>query len=925
MRFAVVLLVWIMCAACSEAATNVQAIQTLSTGTNNQPAALSVFTEGHRGVGTWTFTGGTNISGTQQPLHWKIGTNWPYRLPNVVTLNGTNYDQASDKWLYYTPTNSPSPADYFTFRPDSSGFGGSQKKLWMSFYLMLDHLLLPTANYDLITMNGQFGGYLIVQLENGSPIMLKAHGQGGGLTNGWQFHLQTNVVYYVTALYDSVTDAGEVRAYNATNNFAALTNLSDTPGAGLYVSTAQLAGGASDPTNAYNAVIQANYFHISDTRGRIWMSPPVFGWSNDALPPTPETNAIVSDRLASWVPGVNVGIRGARPNRTIETNASFYGVSTTSLTNHTALAYAWSVAASNTVILVDGASGYIPIYGSVLLLNQDGVTLRGTNDATFLLATNGRFSFGTTLLSASQAKLFSVTNSTGVRGATNLTLMTNYSPINAGFIAPNQMYYIAQRDGVNPRQRFFSNVGYDYTTEQAVLILSTNGNAVTIWPPLTMDFTNQPMLIQKAARAPLASALENITLTTTNTETHEWLGFDQIHLLAVNAVADSWISGCKFLYGQNYLVDMYYALNSEVNSNWFAGTAPTGDAGQGSGGGLQVVGANPYVYDNIFDNGSRCVQLFGGVNGAAFVGNFFRAEDLQIARAHNVGHSYVLWERNYSADSYLMLGDGYFGGNYYWVLYSNVFTQVSSKRFNWGHTIVGNTMEVNGEYGYPNLQNTNYIGISQYSGSWAESSHVSGPEWNAPSEDFFGTQGAGIYVNRWYSNCVYTFTNVSLEITDGTNYLGNWTNWPFASVNYALVFSNANTWYRLSDYTNNPVAVSYLRAVAGPTESNMLVSGYVPVQNGWTMYVIGTDTFPQLQTIDSPTLQVTANTTNGVPVNDTITLPMNYPLWMGPTETPSWWVGATWPNNNPAKNRFDAAADYTEVTNAPPRIRGIRF
>lgn len=902
MRLAFAILV-LCCAA--KAATNVQMIQTFTGGTNNGWLAQSVLDGGKFGPGTFDQQG---LVGT----YWKVGTNVPYRLPHWIAVGGTNFDQVSTNWAYYDIGSNAPANDWEQYRLTiPGGATGVASNLWISFYLLLDGVASSSfgaPNIDLLIMNGQFGGFCALQLQIRTNAEHYAFGHAQG-TNGHSFAIATNVVYLVQLMRSALADSCECQFFNATNNFAPLVHAGgDTTSVGFIT---------SGSTNSYEVRIQANYLNSSgyNGSGRIWMSSPIFGWGNSARPPAPETNVIVSDRYAPLIVGETLGLRGSRPSRTLETNVTAFGASTLSDDNTAAINNAIAAVASNGVNVVRFDEIY-KIRGTVGF-NKSGITLRGYNGGGILLGSGGDFNRGPSGLTAGQAQILWVTNGI-VKGETNATLITNYATANvAGFIAPGQIYQLSQLDGRDPQVRRMAISGSERSiSTQDIYIISTNGNAITFWPPARETYTNSPALVQRFTSAPIAMGMENFTITTTNAGVYETNG--GVNIIQWQGEYNGWMTGCQILYGNAYAADFNNLIACEANSNVFR--YPSFRAT--SHGGIQITGGHLYFYDNIVaDHDDRSIQLFGGA-WVGFAGNYFTNTSGQGVRYHAPGNVGI-WEGNICDNCYFMLGDGYFGANLGSVANRNEVTQIDYRRFSSYGTMVGNVTTYAYQTGFPNLGNNETNGLSLYTGSMERRTLVSGLAWNEPRSWFTGGFGVPPYSGVNYTNISHTFTNVAVEISNGTNILGDFEHWPFSATGgYSIIFrdgTDTNRYWRYADFTNSPteqISVD-LRAWTFPSNFVMVLNRYMPISNGWTMMTVGPNNYQQRQTVENVTFQESLGWSGGVASDDVTFLPKRYPAsLMFPNGAPSWaltnsfrwpWVQPESPvktTNNPAKARY---------------------
>lgn len=922
------------------AATNVQHTQVFTGGTNNDWLASSVLNAGSRGSGSWDLQSGF----TNKFQFWKVGTNFPFQLPYWFTIGGTNYESVPANWVYYDLRAYTVANEWEQYRYTAPGGGavGTRSNLWVTFYLFLDGVNSANAaapNLDPIILNGIGGGFCAMQLSvrtNGLHEIM-AHGQ---ITNGWKFAVQTNILYMVSLLRKGLDGTCECQVFNPTNNFQSVTNEK-----GGIISQGDIGG---NDTNAYEIRIGANYLNSiggsSTALGRISMSSPIIGFGNTAYPPTPDTNVFHADRYFPLVPNVNAGFRGSRPYRTLETNVSTYA--NYSVTNiGPALSNAIFFAASNTVVVLDGTNHL----RNFMQFNKDGVTLRGTNNATIVFLDNGDLQIGPTALSIGQAKfLYPVTVP---RGATNVTLVTNYSFGEVtGDIQIGEVYYLSQKYDFNPDNPNSTLTHMDSSSGsrssgQIIVVEGTNGNTISFSPPAYCDYTNQPALVQKyddsgVTKPKRMVGVENITITLTNSGNYTTNGATE--LFDVKGWIDCWITGCKAEFGNNYGIKLTQSLFVDVGSNIVHKSLTSGTS---HGGVLYENTCATYFFDNIIYDFSPGYHSGGYDCGNIFFANHVADTDGRAWIMHQPGANWNLYEANTHSGTNggNWIGDSYFGPVHENSFYRNNFEGFSWKR--WGSYnnavgnslgstnfslrydmyAVGNTYEIF-EMGYPNIGDLTTNGISP------------------PTQRFFPGTKIGVSTSNYY-----VFTNISLQIVDGTNIQGNFLHWPATSAGYGLIFQdgvNTNRYWRLADFQTNV----YDQIILGlgwisRSSTEMVLSTPMTISNGWTMLPVGPTVYQQRQTLDVPSHirswnKVKTNYTDAV-VYDRTFLPLGYVDSIAHSEAPDWWIDSsgnpmTWPavdpdrdpavTGNPAKSRYDAlVTTYTSVTNAPPRFRGFRF
>lgn len=882
----------------SFAAVTVNHIQTWATGTNGAVISDSVLAAGQIGAGSWGFSGES-----ASPFRSiKIATNYPVQLPYWVNIGGTNY---STVWTNWVTTFSNTLGTYDRAQLTLAGpAGGNNSNLWFGYFWRTTmNNAGSDCNYDITTVDGQFSGYFVQQqkVRNGFSL-LYAHTQGG--TQGLAVPiLPDGRLYWVQGSVDLRGGVVQLDYYDATNNWKRATNE-----AGTFGSTGTITPG----TNTFRFWLQANYLNLGQVTGSNMFSALFFGYGNNSVTSPPmSTNIIVSDRIQSYVHGTNFAVRGIRPVRTNETLVGDISDSDNGPEINAAIA----AVGEGGVVLISGTN---KITTSINSANKTNFTFRGTNNAMVLMLGSSTVSFGPTPLSAGQADVFYPTNGGISRGATNVTLITNYSTINGERMSPGASFRISQLNGNDTNYlRAMTTSGSERSASQLVMILTTNGNTITWTPEAHIDYTNTPAFVEAFAAMKGGVGIENITFSLSNAVGYSTNG--AIQNVNIQGLYDSWMTGCKSEYYNNYGVKLGGVLFCDFNSN----TIHSSLTGGTSHGGLLTSGIQAsYVYNNIIYNASPAIQSFYSDQGNVFFGNYITNTDVRGILIHASGANWNIWEQNViegTNGGSAIYGDAYFGFNWMTTFFRNRFEGFSWKRFQSFMTALGNSlgstnfsirydMYANGnvyeayEIGNPNIGNLQTNGISPPT------------SWNFP-----GTI-AGIY-----SNVFYKFTNVSLQVVNGTNILGVFSNWPPSAAGYNIIFqdgTDTNRYWTLAQWQTNVAsqentALSFM----GPTESNIfLVPGtapMMPISNGWTMLIAGPTMYQQRQTIDVSShlrsfTHVITNSTEAV-VHDPTYLPRNFPASIVFGSAPSWWGTNRWPAIDPA--------DANEVTPIPAKSR----
>lgn len=607
-----------------------------------------------------------------------------------------------------------------------------------------------------------------------------------------------------------------------------------------------------------------------------------------------------------WVPGITVGVRGGIPQtRTnlIDVTKSPYNADKTGSSSAvTAIQNAIAAAQSNDVVYLP-AGLYDCTSGLLFIANY--VTIRGDGSNTVVV--------GSISLShdPSASAIFQITNGAS-KGSTSITFSNTVDAFGSSVAIGDAFLVNSIISGNETFQYITSNGGEGAATggrliKQPILITSVSGNIMSFTPPLVWDFTNQTRAVSMnltgvgSLRMNRGLGVENLTLTTTNSG----LNSTAVFMLRMSMLADSWVSNCSLLYGNNYNVYFEDCVHCTVSHNSIRFSRGGGSNHSGI---IAAHDSGCLIEDNIISDGlTPGLEWSDGFCGNAVFGNFFTNNVIDTLM-HNVHPVMNLWEENVTSGFEI---DGYFGSSSHQSIFRNqVINTMAIKRWSTFEQIVGNVQGNTTfsfvysptasnyapnygvyEFGYPNIGNTTY-------------DSTSGPmPYNYPGNHLVG------FFNEVLTNGIFTITNtqVSTNVIYGvfTNLTpitaaGNWSQ-------YHLIFQdgvNTNMYW----LNGGNIDESLATPAGAPTASNLTLTTSITVSNGWRVFIVNQNAYQWRQTSNYFTDTIHGNTvctnmTDYTLVWDGAIADHNIPTSLIYTNgAPSWWGTNRWPAIDPTNS-----------------------
>lgn len=471
---------------------------------------------------------------------------------------------------------------------------------------------------------------------------------------------------------------------------------------------------------------------------------------------------IPAERLATWTPGVTVGVPGGIPtNRVISTNVVVdFGADNTGVANaQAAIQAAINAAPSNTIVYFP--AGTYSVTG--ILTPKTGITLRGAGTNTII-----RFGAGESYLYGSEsdwqwANDLSTyplaASATLTKGATAIpmagdisTWVANKPVCVAGFASTNQ--YDTNLFGVHVSG---TNGAYGYMFAPIYMVTNiTGGDTIHIWPPLVYDFTKTIVHVSQNSDAvpPCLLGIEDLVIDSTDTTqtgaSIKLMGFHKSWMK--NVVVRSypqrgvWIENCMWfeIRGCTIKDQTKPMLESNHAGLWF------------------VQCSFCLFEDNIFQHSFSCIEAqksAGNVVAYNFMlnSNSVMNEVTEVpiveADSHGAHCAFNLYEGNFMPR---FQSDGYWGSESYTVLLRNWLSGMtikaltvdtnwdwcfSLKRFSRQFALVGNILghpaysgPPDGDgtsYCYPNMGNSGFSGTAPPWANWGTAGGSGGfQEWD---------------------------------------------------------------------------------------------------------------------------------------------------------------------------------------------------
>ncbi|MGA2657489.1 MAG: glycosyl hydrolase family 28-related protein [Verrucomicrobiota bacterium] len=473
--------------------------------------------------------------------------------------------------------------------------------------------------------------------------------------------------------------------------------------------------------------------------------------SSEIIPP---------DRICDWTPGVNVGVPGGIPNRTVigsTVDAAVYG--TGSVDASAALGAAIDACPSGRVVIIP--AGTYRLDSRVYRASAGNITIRGAGmGKTILKATSNAqvLLLGTADWPRATAGLAISAGAT--KGSTVLTV-ADATSITVGKlvrIQQNDLPYVLFGSAPTTNNRLMSAM-FRVTAKTAA--------SVTVMPPLPIDFTQSPELVQYGIPPLTNTGVEDLTI---DCNSISWAGieFDQAW--------GCWIKNVEIKNSTRRQMLLICFVNGEIRHNYTHDVVGGGPNHEGID--LYQDGSFNLIEDNIAYNGGFPGIILGdskgGCSGNVIAYNLAydantgasTAAGMDISVSHGPHNMMNLVEGNITE---CMGSDGYFGSTSHITLARNWFTAthptatenliaVNLGRWNNYFNLVGNvlgtssfsaagrfqpetpfsyTTQVIYKLGFPNLGNNGF------SKTWGPTTppDYSAQAANQPGGDSHGTGG----------------------------------------------------------------------------------------------------------------------------------------------------------------------------------------
>lgn len=657
---------------------------------------------------------------------------------------------------------------------------------------------------------------------------------------------------------------------------------------------------------------------------------------------TTATNIVPISRLADWTLYERTGpYAGPVDGRVVYTNLT--GIDVTGATDQRATIQAAidNCPANQAVVLPPSLGGYIRVDGSLYLGSSQSLRGSGMDVAsgTVLRMDGGSISH---VLDNSLFTIYTeqlCTNTT--RGSTNVTMADTSSFAVGGLI------YIAQFSSTNE----YNNpliVGVGGTNDQngylswhVGKVRAKDAGSVTFWPPIPGNMTN----IFVRCKASLASrggvGVENMFLLGTNTQV----------VIVIGGAADCWVKGVRVKDADNYSIHVFESSMVEVSNCWFDDL----DKGSGSNGAGVLINKSTglAIFNNIIVNSFPAAELNAGTCGSVFSYNFLINTNgsLGIDSNHGPHNWFNLYEGNVTISE---ISDGYSGGESEktslreWIngIYTDGTTNALSFIATNSNQLWVTVSSLANPYGYELEDHTNKVLEVIVRG---------------------GSLPSGLVANTGYFMRTVNATNVTLHTSrqgavDNTDVVtsantGSGTIYiPSIRIGYTYTAKRFSRNFSIVGCVSGsglPWKMTYDGFSFGqPNMGNSNYTGFAPPWADW-MTAGAPEDFQELDTNVLETVIMKGNFdfyTLSVPSAQSLGS-TNVPDSFYLSSKPSWFGNMTWPVlsspntnefrtvtnyfKNPAQGAYynssnflawaGASSSFTPVTNAAPRLRGIRF
>ena len=374
---------------------------------------------------------------------------------------------------------------------------------------------------------------------------------------------------------------------------------------------------------------------------------------------------IPADRLTNWTPGVTVGVPGGIPSRVTigaTVNAATYGTGLVDAS--AAIGAAIDSCPSGRVVYIP--AGTYRLDDRVYRAYASNVTIRGAGMGMTILKSNN----------GGQGLLFGTGDwprpTTGIaitggatKGKTTLTL-ADASTISVGKLVrveQNDLPYVISATAPTTNNKLMS---------ATFKVTAKAGNTVTITPPLPVDFTSSPALVQYSISPLTGTGVEDLTI---DCNSMSWTGieFDQSW--------GCWIKNVEIKNSPGRQMFLVCFVSGEIRHNYTHDV--TGGGPNHEGIDLYQDGSFNLIEDNITYNGGFPGIILGdsqgGCSGNVIAYNFSYIANtgastmagMDISVSHGPHNMMNLVEGNIAGG---MGSDGYFGSTSHITVARNWFT-----------------------------------------------------------------------------------------------------------------------------------------------------------------------------------------------------------------------------------------------------------
>lgn len=428
---------------------------------------------------------------------------------------------------------------------------------------------------------------------------------------------------------------------------------------------------------------------------------------------------IPAANVIPWVPGTDVGIIGGIPtNRTNLRNVvTEFSADNTGATN-TASAIQAAINASAEEDIIYLPNGTYRIDSALNFdITKKNRTLRGQSQAGTILDVRG--AVGVNLGSSNYfgtptGNTFSnIIITAGMSKGSDTVTLTSTD----GFVAGELIAFLVDYDPAVPT---LHDYGYPRQTQQLARLTSKTSTTLTFFPPLYKDYGNSSTVTVRVQNVQNNAYGEGVGIETLTIDGTNGASL-QSAIYAQNMIK-IWIKGVRIKKADNYPVQFFQVLQSEIRDNWFDELKL--EAGTNRSGFLCNAVSATLVENNIFYRQQPLIEINFGSSGNVFSRNFFKNTVVfGVDTNHGPHPHHNLFEANWgeSTGGGVWMADGYFGSASEDTFFRNVIPYVSLKRFTRNYAAVLNFVGQQFELGRPNLGNSDYTGTANFpSDPWAD-------------------------------------------------------------------------------------------------------------------------------------------------------------------------------------------------------------